>query len=68
VDRERAIFRYVEAELYNYKATREQYEALRQSVMESPLPGSVLKLSTTSGGEVKDPTGEATTRLEGRAI
>jgi len=60
----RAVFRYVEAELYDYPATKAEYEELRRAICERAMPGSILKLPTdASGGEVTDPTFRSTTVL-----
>jgi len=57
-----AVFRYVEAELYDYPFTKRDLESLRLDIIEEgPDPGMVRAASRTT--EVSDPTLSKATKL-----
>lgn len=55
----RAVFRYVEHELYNYDTTLAEIEAIREGIIDAPP----LRETVPSTGHISDPTGRKATQL-----
>ena len=55
----RAVFRYVEHELYNYDTTLAEIEAIREGIIEAPP----LRETVPSTGYISDPTARKGTQL-----
>jgi len=51
----RAVFRYIEHELYNYDNTKEELEALRDTIIEQ-VPAMKEDQEKVTGGELSKPT------------
>ncbi len=55
----RAVFRYIEHELYNYDKTRQEIEDLRETIIEKPPAREVVP----GVGRVSDPTARKAIKL-----
>lgn len=55
----RAVFRYVEHELYNYDTTTEEIESLREDIINAPP----LRDTVPSTGYISNPTASKATKL-----
>lgn len=58
----RAVFRYVEHELYSYEQTKKEIQELREDILED-RPALIEIASISKAGYISDPTSSKVTRL-----
>lgn len=58
----RAVFRYVEYELYGYEQTKKEIQELREDMLED-RPALIEVASISKSGQISDPTAQKVTRL-----
>ena len=65
---DKAVFRYIEYELYNYESTKKEIEFLREQIMNSSPRTKATDEEQVQGGQQSNPTEQKGMRLTTNAV